>query len=142
MEYDAEDHILVGRVSGIKDIIAFHGETVSEFEEAFRASVDNYLLACEKVGKTPAKPASGKLMLRIPPAVHCAALAAASAGQKPEPMGVGGDSFRCKRLIEPVFQSFRQRSPVASGAVLSDSGDGAHVVRGVFRALAFLNLDV
>ncbi|GHT92399.1 antitoxin HicB [Betaproteobacteria bacterium] len=79
MEYDALDHILVGRISGIKDIIAFHGETVSEFENEFRASVDHYLLTCEKMGKTPDKPASGKLMLRVPPEVHCAALAAAQA---------------------------------------------------------------
>jgi predicted HicB family RNase H-like nuclease len=79
LEYDAEDHILVGRVSGIKDIIAFHGETVPEFEAAFHDIVDEYLDACKKLGQLPDKPASGKLMLRVPPEVHCAALAAAQA---------------------------------------------------------------
>ncbi|MDR3054292.1 MAG: type II toxin-antitoxin system HicB family antitoxin [Zoogloeaceae bacterium] len=94
MEYDAEDHIIVGRVSGIKDIIAFHGETVSEFEAAFRASVDHYLLACEKFGKPPAKPASGKLMLRVSPEVHCAALAAAQAS------GVSLNQWATQALIQ------------------------------------------
>jgi predicted HicB family RNase H-like nuclease len=79
MEYDAEDHILVGRISGIKDVIVFHGETVSTFESAFRTSVDSYISACEKFGRAPEKPASGRLMLRVPPHVHAAALAAARA---------------------------------------------------------------
>jgi predicted HicB family RNase H-like nuclease len=32
---------------------------------------------CEKAGRNPQKPASGKLMLRVPPEVHGAALVAA-----------------------------------------------------------------
>ncbi|MDR2637684.1 MAG: type II toxin-antitoxin system HicB family antitoxin [Zoogloeaceae bacterium] len=79
MEYDAEDHLLVGRLSGIRDKIVFHGESVAEFEAAFRESVDAYIENCAALGKDPEKPASGRLMLRVSPAVHCAALAAAKA---------------------------------------------------------------
>ncbi|GHT82711.1 antitoxin HicB [Betaproteobacteria bacterium] len=79
MEYDMDDHILVGKIVGIRDRVVFHGETVAEFEAAFRQSVDDYLANCKALGRDPEKPASGKLMLRIPPQVHAAALAAARA---------------------------------------------------------------
>jgi len=79
MEYDAEDRILVGRILGIRAIIGFHGESVSEFEAMFHESVDGYIEECRERGEEPEKPASGKLMLRVSPSVHCAALAAARA---------------------------------------------------------------
>lgn len=82
LEFDAEDNILVGRVLDIDDIITFHGRSVAECSKAFHASVDDYIAACEKLGSAPEKPASGRLMLRVDPSVHAAALkAAARAGQ-------------------------------------------------------------
>ncbi len=45
MVFDAEDKITVGRVQDIDDIIAFHGESVSEFESNFHAAIDVYLAA-------------------------------------------------------------------------------------------------
>ena len=71
------DHIFVGRLTGIRDIISFHGTSVDELEQALKTSVEDYLAACEKLGQSPNKPASGRLMLRVPPDVHRAALAAA-----------------------------------------------------------------
>jgi predicted HicB family RNase H-like nuclease len=79
IEYDDLDKILVGRIAGIRDIVSFHGDSVAELERAFHASVDDYLDACAKLGQSPDKPASGKLMLRVPPEVHRAALIAAEA---------------------------------------------------------------
>lgn len=78
MVFDAEDKIIVGRVLDIDDIIAFHGESVAEFESNFHAAIDDYLAASRELGSAPEKPASGKLMLRIAPAVHAAALKAAA----------------------------------------------------------------
>ncbi|QBB72216.1 type II toxin-antitoxin system HicB family antitoxin [Pseudolysobacter antarcticus] len=78
MSFDAEDKIIVGRVLDIDDIISFHGESVTEFETNFRMVVDDYISACEKLGAAPEKPASGKLMLRVAPNVHAAALKAAA----------------------------------------------------------------
>jgi len=78
MTFDTEDRIIVGRVLDIDDIIAFHGESVSEFEANFHTAVDDYITACERLGGVPEKPASGKLMLRVSPSVHAAALKAAS----------------------------------------------------------------
>ena len=78
MVFDAEDKIIVGRVLDIDDIISFHSESVSEFESNFHAVVDDYINACAKLGSKPEKPASGKLMLRIAPEIHAAALKAAA----------------------------------------------------------------
>lgn len=78
MTYDPDDKILVGRVLDIADIIGFHGESVAEFEAAFHAAIDDYIAACAKLEQAPEKPASGKLMLRIDPAIHAAAIRAAA----------------------------------------------------------------
>lgn len=78
MIFDTDDKIIVGRVLDIDDIITFHGESVSEFENNFRAVIDDYMAACEKLGAAPEKPASGRLMLRVSPNVHAAALKAAA----------------------------------------------------------------
>lgn len=78
MIFDGDDKVIVGRVLGIDDIIAFHGESVREFETNFRTVVDGYIAACESSGTAPEKPASGRLMLRVSPKVHAAALKAAA----------------------------------------------------------------
>ena len=82
MDFDAEDKIIVGRVIDIDDIITFHGASVAEFEAAFNTAVDGYIQACEQLGQAPDKPASGRMMLRVNPVVHAAALkASARSGQ-------------------------------------------------------------
>jgi predicted HicB family RNase H-like nuclease len=82
LEFDPVDNILVGRVLDIDGIIIFHGESVAAFTSAFHEAVDDYVAACEKLKQAPEKPASGRLMLRVDPAVHAAALkAAAHTGQ-------------------------------------------------------------
>ncbi len=77
VEFDAEDRIFVGHVAGIRDIVGFHGTSVAELEAAFHDAVDDYLAACKKLGQTPDKPYSGRVMLRLPPEVHARASAAA-----------------------------------------------------------------
>ena len=78
----SEDKIIVGRVIDIDDIITFHGASVAEFEAAFNTAVDGYIYACEQLGQTADKPASGRIMLRVNPVVHAAAVkASARSGQ-------------------------------------------------------------
>jgi predicted HicB family RNase H-like nuclease len=82
MDFDAEDKIIVGRVIDIDDIITFHGTSVAEFEAAFNTAVDGYIYACEQLGQAADKPASGRMMLRVNPVVHAAAVkASARSGQ-------------------------------------------------------------
>ncbi len=82
IEYDARDNIFVGRILGIRSIISFHGETVTKLRREFEKAVNEYLAECRAEGVPPEKPASGKLLLRIPPEVHGQALVAAQAAGK------------------------------------------------------------
>lgn len=77
VEFDERDNIFVGRVLGVRSMISFHGETVTELRAEFSAAIDDYLSECAEQGIKPDKPASGHLMLRIPPEIHRAALIAA-----------------------------------------------------------------
>ena len=82
IEFDERDSIFVGRVLGLHAIISFHGEAVAELHIAFETAVEDFLLDCMQHGICPEKPVSGKLMLRVPPEVHGAALVAAQAAGK------------------------------------------------------------
>ena len=82
VEFDPEDRIFVGRIIGIRDVVGFHGESVTELETAFQEAVDNYLAACKVLGQEPNKSYSGNLMLRIPPEIHAAVASAAEASGK------------------------------------------------------------
>lgn len=70
IEYDAEDEIFVGKVFGLTDSLNFHGTSVSELEEMFHQSVDNYLQMCAETGKTPEKEFKGSFNIRISPELH------------------------------------------------------------------------
>lgn len=82
IDYDPRDDIFVGRVLGIGESITFHGQTVDELHEDLKAAIENYLADCRETGRQPQKPASGRLMLRLPPEVHAAALRAATGSGK------------------------------------------------------------
>jgi len=81
VEFDGEDDIFVGHVAGLNDVVGFHADNVDGLKAAFHEAVDDYLAACEKLGKAPERPYSGKVMFRISPEVHArAALAAQLSG--------------------------------------------------------------
>jgi predicted HicB family RNase H-like nuclease len=62
--------------------VAHHGETVAELRSALETAIEEFLRDCKEQAVRPEKPASGKLMLRVPPEVHGAALIAAQAAGK------------------------------------------------------------
>ena len=82
IEYDPLDKLFVGHLVGIRDIVGFHGHTVTELEAAFHEAVHHYLEVCEKIGQTPQRSYSGKLTLRIPPEIHQAVATAAEIKRK------------------------------------------------------------
>jgi predicted HicB family RNase H-like nuclease len=82
IEFDADDEIFVGHIAGIADIVGFHADNVSDLKAAFHEAVDDYLETCERLGRAPNKPYSGKVMFRIDPEVHARAARAAELSGK------------------------------------------------------------
>lgn len=70
INYSDEDGLFVGHVAGIRDVIGFHGESVHELRTAFEEAVDDYLQTCLQLGREAQKTYSGKLSLRLEPALH------------------------------------------------------------------------
>jgi len=82
IEYNDEDECFIGHIAGIRDVVGFHGESVSELKTAFEEAVDDYLEACERLDKQPQRPYSGKVMLRLDPSLHAKAAMTAQAQGK------------------------------------------------------------
>jgi predicted HicB family RNase H-like nuclease len=70
IEFSADDNVFVGRLLGVNDIVVFDAETVEGLKDSMRQSVDFYIEACKKAGKESKKNFSGKILLRLPNALH------------------------------------------------------------------------
>ncbi|MDR2365835.1 MAG: type II toxin-antitoxin system HicB family antitoxin [Zoogloeaceae bacterium] len=80
--FDERDDIFTGQVLGARDAISFHADTVADLRREFRLAVDDYLAYCAEKGVRPDKPASGRILLRVSPEVHAAAILKARAEGK------------------------------------------------------------
>ncbi|MGE0009393.1 MAG: type II toxin-antitoxin system HicB family antitoxin [Candidatus Babeliales bacterium] len=81
VEYDSEAKVFHGEVIGLKDVITFQGTTAEEIEQAFKDSINDYLIWCKERGEEPEKTYSGNIRLRMSPDIH-ARLALEAARQK------------------------------------------------------------
>ncbi len=82
VEYSEEDGCIVGHIAGIRDVIGFHGASVTELRAAFEEAVDDYLATCKKLKQAPNKPYSGQFRLRLNPELHArAAMVAETKGK-------------------------------------------------------------
>ena len=70
VEFSADDNVFFGRLLGMGDIIAFHGETVEELKDSMRETVEFYIKTCEKEGRQSKKSYSGKVLFRLPDKLH------------------------------------------------------------------------
>ncbi|MFH1183699.1 MAG: type II toxin-antitoxin system HicB family antitoxin [Chloroflexota bacterium] len=78
VEYDDEAQLFHGQVMNLRDVITFQGHSVAELRKALRASIADYLAFCAARGEQPEKPFSGKVLLRLTPEIHRAAVVAAA----------------------------------------------------------------
>ena len=78
VEYDDEAQLFHGQVMNLRDVITFQGRSVTELRKALRGSVDDYVAFCAARGEEPEKPLSGKVLLRLTPEIHRAAMLAAA----------------------------------------------------------------
>lgn len=85
--YDDEAGAFRGEVIDLRDEIRFSATSVRQLKQEFHAAVDAYLLDCATRGVQPAKPFSGRVLLRLPPELHRSAVITANA------MGVSLNDF-------------------------------------------------
>lgn len=79
VEFSEEDNCLFGKVQGLRGtLISYEGLTIEEIREDFEGAVDDYIASCEARGIEPAKPCSGRLVLRMPSELHGLVAEAAS----------------------------------------------------------------
>lgn len=57
VQYSAEDESFVGVVVGIRDRIAFAGDSVGEVTTEFHAMIDSYIANNKTIGREPNRPA-------------------------------------------------------------------------------------
>lgn len=70
VEYDAKDHLLYGKIEGIRDLVNFQSENAKDVEKEFHSAVDDYLAFCKEVGKEPDREYSGTFNVRISKDLH------------------------------------------------------------------------
>ena len=63
VEFSADDKVFFGKVQGINDLILFEEKSVSELENSFIESVQDYLETCKEIGKEPNKTFKGRCNL-------------------------------------------------------------------------------
>ena len=82
VEFDGEDRVFHGKVIDLHDVIGFEGQSVDELENSMQHAVDAYLCTCERLGKTPERPYSGKIFVRADASLHRAVSNAAAAARQ------------------------------------------------------------
>lgn len=70
VQYDSEERTLRGRVEGLRDMITFEAGDVVSLEREFRVSVDEYIRFCEESGRSPERPFSGRVLVRMDASLH------------------------------------------------------------------------
>lgn len=70
VEYSKEDHCLFGKVVGIKSLLSYEGDSVSQLEQDFQNVIDEYLEDCKERNIEPEQPYKGTFNVRISPELH------------------------------------------------------------------------
>lgn len=70
VEYSKEDDCLYGKVIGIKGLISYEGDSLTQLKEDFQNAVDDYLAMCEKKKIQPEKAFKGSFNIRIGADLH------------------------------------------------------------------------
>ena len=80
VEFSEEDDCLFGKVQGLHGtLISYEGTTIDEIREDFQGAIDDYLDSCKERGIEPAKPYSGKFVVRMTSDLHSRVAAIAEA---------------------------------------------------------------
>ena len=73
-EVDLARRVCRGRILFIDDLVTYESRTPDRLQREFEAAVDDYIETCVEVGKEPQRPFKGLFNVRVPPALHRAAV--------------------------------------------------------------------
>lgn len=73
-ELDMERGVCRGKLLFIDDLITYESDSPKSLQAEFEAAVDDYIETCAELGRQPKKPLKGMFNVRIPPALHKAAV--------------------------------------------------------------------
>lgn len=80
VEFSEEDNCLFGKVQGLHGtLISYEGTTIEEIRSDFEGAVDDYIVSCKERGIVPAKPYSGRFVVRMTSDLHSRVAAIADA---------------------------------------------------------------
>lgn len=74
VELDLEGGVCRGKILFVRDLVTFQSVSIAEIQQEFEAAVDDYLDTCLALGREPEVPLKGQFNVRIPPALHKAAV--------------------------------------------------------------------
>ena len=70
VHYSNVDKCFYGKIATIDDLITFEADNVSDLEQNFKNSVDDYIKTCKQLGRNPQKTYKGSFNLRIDTKLH------------------------------------------------------------------------
>lgn len=70
VQYSAEDEVFYGKILGVDDLVTFEGSSVRELKKAFKDAVNEYVNACNLIGKSAHKSYKGTFNVRMPIELH------------------------------------------------------------------------
>lgn len=70
VEFSADDEVFFGKITGIRDVVTFEGDSVTKLKKAFKDTVEDYIITCKQLGKEPDKEFKGSFNVRVKPKVH------------------------------------------------------------------------
>ena len=81
VQYNPEDEVFHGKIEAVTDLITFEADSAKQLRQEFEAAVDDYLVFCEEVGKSPDKTFKGVFNVRLGKELHRKAAMAALSQQ-------------------------------------------------------------
>ncbi|WP_419810983.1 type II toxin-antitoxin system HicB family antitoxin [Bacterioplanoides sp.] len=97
IEPELESNTLFGKLAFIRDTVTYEAITLKELEKEFQRSVDEYLISCEELGRTPQIPCKGSFNIRTGEELHREAVLAAE--------GQSLNAFVCDAIREKIARS-------------------------------------
>lgn len=73
-ELDMSRRVCRGKILFIDDLVTYEARSPAELQREFEVAVADYIETCATLGREPQKPLKGQFNVRIPPALHKAAV--------------------------------------------------------------------